>query len=175
MSGEEDGVRMTTLVEWIERWRGMMLRVAIGYVGDPEVAEDIVQEALAAALRMARRKPDVEEWVRNPRPWLIGITRNMARSHCRTQARRDGIRQRNEVAIRESLYPPASDGGGIARLRHRIEPIAERVLTARQRQVVREMLDGKDDNEIARAGGMTPGTVRWHRHKAIQRIQSELS
>ena len=165
---------MTTFVEWIERWRGVMLRVAIGYVDDPHAAEDIVQQASVAALEMAGRKPNVEGWVRDPRRWLTGITRNVARSHCRTQVRREVIRQRNEVDIRGELYPHTDDGGDTAWLCQRTVDTAERVLTDKQRRVVRGMLDGKTDDEIARAEGMARGTVRWHRHKAIQVIREHI-
>lgn len=165
---------MTTLVRWIEQWREVMLRVAIGYVDDPDTAEEIVQQASVAALEMARRKLNAEEWVRNPRGWLTGITRNVARSYCRTRVRREAIRRRNEVDIRAELYPHSENGPDYTLLRQRTVDIAERFLTDKQRRVVRAMLDGMADDEIARAEGMARRTVRWHRYKAIQGIREHI-
>jgi RNA polymerase sigma-70 factor (ECF subfamily) len=67
--------------------RANLLRWCISLVGDSDVAEDLVQETLAAAWRSQRRPSRAEEYP----AWLAGIARNVSRSWKRWQ-RRESLR-----------------------------------------------------------------------------------
>jgi RNA polymerase sigma-70 factor (ECF subfamily) len=66
--------------------RGHLVRWCARLVGNPDIAEDLVQDALSAAWRSQRRPARAEEYP----AWLAGIVRNMSRSWRRRQWREDG-------------------------------------------------------------------------------------
>lgn len=60
-------------------------RTAVAMGVDPDGAHDVVQEVFMTAYR---RRSDFDG-ERSPRPWLLGITRNVARHHHRSTSRRN--------------------------------------------------------------------------------------
>ena len=69
--------------ELVERWSGMMLRVALSHVDDHAVAEDVVQDAWLTVLR------SLDRFERRSalRTWVVGIVVNLARSRARAERR----------------------------------------------------------------------------------------
>jgi RNA polymerase sigma-70 factor, ECF subfamily len=67
----------------IQRYHGPMLRLAMTYVGDRGVAEDVVQEAWLTCLRSLDRF----EGRSSLKTWLFGILVNVARSRRRKESR----------------------------------------------------------------------------------------
>jgi RNA polymerase sigma-70 factor (ECF subfamily) len=67
----------------IQRYHGPMFRLAITYVGDRGVAEDVVQEAWLTCLRSLDRF----EGRSSLKTWLFGILVNVARSRRRKESR----------------------------------------------------------------------------------------
>jgi RNA polymerase sigma-70 factor (ECF subfamily) len=67
----------------IQRYHGPMLRLAMTYVGDRSVAEDVVQEAWLTCLRSLDRF----EGRSSLKTWLFGILVNVARSRRRKESR----------------------------------------------------------------------------------------
>jgi RNA polymerase sigma-70 factor (ECF subfamily) len=78
--------------ELVERWSGMMLRVALSHVENRSVAEDVVQDAWLTILRSLERF----ERRSSLRTWVLGIVINLARSRARAERR---------------LTPPSDTGG----------------------------------------------------------------
>ena len=149
-----------------------MLAVALrGLDDDGDAAEDIVQKAAVRVLVMARRKPTMVEEVRNPRAWLVRVTKNMVHDARRTKNRRARILFENEDHVRENLFPAVDAGEGVDPRRDEILQVAERILTPRQLAVVHLLFDGMGDPEIALEMGLTPVAVRRHRGEAIRRLQ----
>jgi len=66
-------------------------RTAVRALGRREGAEDVVQEALLAAVRQLRASPPPEDL----RTWFLRVVGNVAKNHLRTEARR----QRREAAV----------------------------------------------------------------------------
>jgi RNA polymerase sigma-70 factor (ECF subfamily) len=77
-AGDEDAFRAL-----IQRHHGSMLRLAMTYVGDPGVAEDVVQESWLTCLRGL----DKFEGRSTLKTWIFGIVLNVARSRRRKEAR----------------------------------------------------------------------------------------
>src|ERR1700730_14995763 len=67
----------------IERYHGPMIRLAMAYVRDRGVAEDVVQETWLTCLRSLDRF----EGRSSLKTWIFGIAMNVARSHRRKEAR----------------------------------------------------------------------------------------
>jgi len=67
----------------IQRYHGPMLRLALTYVGDRSVAEDIVQEAWLTYLRSLDRF----EGRSALKTWIFGIVINLARARRRKESR----------------------------------------------------------------------------------------
>lgn len=69
--------------ELVERWSGVMLRVALAHVESRAVAEEVVQEAWLTVLR------DLGRFQRRSslRTWVLGIVVNLARSRARAERR----------------------------------------------------------------------------------------
>lgn len=69
-------------IEELSRHQAFLHRLAYDLVGDSATAEDVVQETWIA---FSRRSPgDISE----PRSWLAGVVRNLARRHFRSSKRR---------------------------------------------------------------------------------------
>jgi RNA polymerase sigma-70 factor (ECF subfamily) len=69
--------------ELVERWSGMMLRVALSHLEDRAIAEDVVQDAWLTVLRSIDRF----ERRLTLRTWVLGIVVNLARSRARAERR----------------------------------------------------------------------------------------
>jgi RNA polymerase sigma-70 factor (ECF subfamily) len=67
----------------IQRHHGPMLRLAMTYIEDPGLAEDVVQEAWLTCLR----RLDRFEGRSSLKTWIFGIVLNVARSRRRKEAR----------------------------------------------------------------------------------------
>ena len=156
---------------WMKRWRTVVVSVAMECVGDPDAAEDIVQEALAKVLSIARSSPNMVGRVRNSRAWLLRVTRNLAYDAVRTEARQNRIRLENKDDIRRVLFQALDDGRELSWKARRVLDIGQRILTPRQLAVVRLTLQGMECAEIASELGLASGTVRWHRREAIRRLR----
>jgi len=77
-----------------------VLAALIGVLGDPDLAEDALQDAVAVA---------VERWPRdgtpaNPAGWLVTVARNRAIDRIRRE------RRRTELLARLEELPAAEDG-----------------------------------------------------------------
>ena len=67
----------------VERWSGIMLRVALAHVDGRAVAEEVVQEAWLTVIR------NIDRFERRSalRTWVLGIVVNLARSRARAERR----------------------------------------------------------------------------------------
>ena len=98
LAGDEE-----TFTELVERWGGVMLRLALVYVASRAVAEEVVQEAWLVVLR------DLSRFERRSalRTWVLGIVVNLARARARAE--------RRSVPTELEVDEPAVDGGRFQR------------------------------------------------------------
>ena len=151
-----------------------MVSVAKERVGDPDAAEDIVQEVMVKVLSIARSSPKMVGRVRNSRAWLLRVTRNFAYDAVRTEARQNRIRLENKDDIRRVLSQELDEGRELSWKARRVLDIGQRILTPRQLAVIRLTLQGMERAEIASELALAPGTVRWHRREAIRSLRKRV-
>ena len=164
------------VAEWTKRYRDALVLVAMDRVVDRDRAEDIVQEVLGKVLTSSLANPRKLEEVRNPYGWLSGIMRNALRSYWRTEGRRARILRENELEIRKTLASDAAQPAwDVDWLSQRTLEAADGLLSPKQLVIVRGMLAGKDDAEIAREEGIARPTVRWHRREAIRASRARMA
>jgi RNA polymerase sigma-70 factor (ECF subfamily) len=154
-----------------------LLRWCIHLVGDADVAEDLVQEALTAAWRSQRRPPRTEEYA----AWLAGIARNVCWSWKRRR-RRESLRVVPLVdgeALPDANHTSAESGFNleIDLEREELALLLDRALAQlpadTREALIRKYIDESPLAEIAARLGLTTGATaaRLHRGKlALRRI-----
>ncbi|MGE3233909.1 MAG: RNA polymerase sigma factor [Thermoleophilia bacterium] len=144
--------------------RDDLVRFAVRLLGaERAAAEDVVQEAyLRLHERAAQGTP-----VREPRPWLFRVTRNLAIDHRRQTRRHDDVRTALELAA------PATPGPlqivqGREEMRATLEGVG--ALPPRERHAVILSQAGLEPAAIARRTASTPNAV----HQALFRARRRL-
>jgi RNA polymerase sigma-70 factor (ECF subfamily) len=95
----------------VERWIGMMLRLALSHVDNRAVAEEVVQDAWLIVLRSLDRYERRSTF----RTWALGIVVNLARSRARAERRESPSRlSRRRPWIRPGFCRLLITGGLIA-------------------------------------------------------------
>ncbi len=147
-------------------YRPALLRFCLGYLGDPALAEDAVQEVFMKVLK-TNSVPDAF------RVWLFTIARN----HCLNCRRRD---QRH----REELLPSGSKlevsaAGFLTQLvdREQSEQVVEafELLQGDEQEMLRLRYgEGLGRDEIAAIVGQTPGWVRERLFRGMESLRRRL-
>ena len=153
----------------VERWSPAMFRVARSFVGSPQSAEDVVQEAWLGMLRGLA----TFEGRSSLRAWTFTILVNQARTR--------GVREARTVLQPELEYgagEPAKTPEGVM-LGKEILLLVDRALSAlppRQRQVV-TMRDvcGMTAEEVCAALGISPTNQRVLLHRARAALRPALA
>jgi RNA polymerase sigma factor (sigma-70 family) len=174
---EKHLVESAPLAHAMRAQRANLLRWCIYLVGDPDIAEDLVQETLAAAWRSKRQPAHVEEYP----AWLAGIARNVCWSWKRRQ-RRESLRL---VPLVDGEAPPDANSI-LAESRHNLEIDLEREELAllldralaqlpgdTREALIRKYIDESPLAEVAARLGLTAGATaaRLHRGKlALRRL-----
>ena len=134
----------------------------------------MVQKALMKAMRVAERDGDALKGVRERQRWLAAVARNMARDTIRRQQRRNRIQRDNVEEIRETVGDVMDSGWAVDRLSEQVLDAARNTLPPRQVTIVRSILRGMTDKQIAEEFSVSMSTVRWHRHRAIRSLRRTL-
>ena len=153
----------------VQRYMRGAFAVAFRLLGHRQDAEDVVQEAMLAALANIRSF----DTSRRFGPWLyrIVVTRGLNFRKSRARRQTESL-DRDQFASRET--GPAGEAERTA-LREAVQAALAR-LPERQRLVVQLFeLDGFSGAEIAAMLGIPPGTVRWHLHEARRTLRGMLA
>lgn len=147
---------------------GAAYAVALGVTGDPDDAQDVVQDAFANVLgRLAE--------CRNPATfsgWLIQIVRNTARNRVRYRRVRAAA-PLDEARAARTGDDPSRDAEREELRRRLIDALPE--LSPVQREVLLlHDLEGWKHREIAEAMEIPDGTVRYHLFQARRRMRQVL-
>jgi RNA polymerase sigma-70 factor (ECF subfamily) len=151
----------------VRRYLRPSLAVAWEFAPTRDDAEDLVQDAFHRALRAL---PSFDE-SRPFRPWFFTILRNVGRNAAERHARWSAI------PVPDELPANATDPEEMAHraeLREEVERGLD-VLPPMQRACLRLCdIEGFDGNEVAEMLGVSPATVRAHRHRARATLREEL-
>ena len=143
-------------------------RIARQLLGDDDLADDLAQETLAAAIE---RPPSFANDTRRLRAWLAGVARHLASRHLRERRQRLSL----EVA---AAHPEAdcAEADSVARLRlHRRLTKAVMDLDEPYRStIVQRYLDDLPAHEIARRAGLPAATVRKRLSRALEMLRGRL-
>jgi RNA polymerase sigma factor (sigma-70 family) len=130
------------------------------YLGDVEVARELAQDAL---VRVVERAPEVTAMER-PDAWAFRVAFNLARSRLRRLGAERRAHARSGPAPAEA--DPVDVAAAVAVRR------ALALLPPRQRQaVVLRYYADLSLEEVARAMGCRPGTVKAHLHQAVAALR----
>lgn len=147
---------------------------AFRLTADWSVAEDVMSAAFLEAWRL-RGKVDVEGG--SLRPWLLGITTNVARNHCRSNRRyRAAAAAATAAASPATTEVPdhAEEVAGQLDDRRRIDATLTALgsLKRPEREVLTLCLwEGMEYGDAARALGIPVGTVRSRLSRARKRLR----
>ena len=147
-------------------------RHATYLVGDPTIAEDLVQEVFARAVVSIARYDERSSFI----GWLRGIASNVARMHWRSQSRRRSAYDRfeqSQVEIRSPADTP--DEAHVQAKRAEALLAALDTLPANLREAfVLLDLQQRDADEVAAELGLSVGNLRVRASRARQRVREEL-
>ncbi len=159
--------------QWLAEYRDAMLEVASRFEGKAIRAEDIVQEAASVAVSLSDKAVNVA----SPRKWLASVTRNVGLRVWRKRKRRaehdETLLTDRPDWLGEDAMTSWLQAALLGELRNRLVE-AIRCLPAAQGRVVLGMLDGLEDDEIAKMEGIKQTTVRVRRHRAVLRLREML-
>ncbi len=133
---------------------GLALRIA----GDPDAAQDVVQEAL---LRIWRAAEQYDETRGAPRPWLLRLVRNVAIDHVRARGSRGRAETRSAAAPAEDEGPERPEDLVIrAERADRLRAALETLPPEQRRAIEIAYFEGLSHSEIAVREGTPLGTVK---------------
>ena len=146
------------LEELADKHGNTLFRAALAILGDPQEAEDAVQDAF---LRYLEKRPELRDG-EHEKAWLLKVTANRCKSVLRT-------RRRHPAVELLDVYPaPDTDS------RELVEAIL--ALPANQRAAVHlHYYEGYTSEEIGRILGQRPGTVRSHLSRARDALRRYLT
>lgn len=149
---------------WMKDHWAVMTAVAMRYAADTDEAEDIAQEAFWAAWCRRDRLQDPVK----ARSWLLAFVRNKGLHAIRARQRRGDpvhLEYMNEVSLQRWLASLSSQG------RRSMVLAALGALPDTQAKLLRLILEGKTDTEVAGELGMKKSTLWVYKHRAIKKLR----
>ena len=139
--------------------------LARGMLRDHQEAEDVVQDAFAAALD---KEPADRHGVR---AWLAGVVRNLARGSLRARRRRV---RRERVAARPQTTTPTDEVAERVEVQRRLAEAVSQLPEPGRTIVMRRFYEGQSAAAIAKRMNVTPKTVRVHLRNSLALLRGAL-
>ncbi len=162
-----------SLDAFVRRYQQSLVRFAAKLLGDPEAAQDVVQETFLRVARHPRRLLKVDSC----HNWLLRVVRNVGVDHIRRVTRQ---RRHTEAAAeqvteshRQRQVEPSAEVERAeieARLQDEID-----VLKPRQKELFHlKVTEGKSYREIAEITGLSVTNVGYHLHQIMRQLSTRL-
>ncbi|MGQ0714166.1 MAG: sigma-70 family RNA polymerase sigma factor [Gemmatimonadaceae bacterium] len=177
MAAETDIIRRMAagderaLGELYDRWSASVYALVLRLLGDPEDAEDVVEEVFWQAWRQAGRYQSERGQVS---AWLMTIARSRGLDRLRSRRRRpETLLAEVTEDLPMSAPDPLATAAGSERRARVLSALSE--LPSEQRQAV-EMayFDGLSQTEIAERTAQPLGTVKTRVRLAMQKLRERL-
>ena len=165
-------------IEALDRiYRGRLLRFVAYSVGDQDLAETIVQDALLKAYRnRASFRGECAVYT-----WLAHIATNLMRDHQRTRKFQFWRRVRQTAPDLNEMSQLLPSGASspeqqmMARERAQAVSAALEDLSPKQRTIfMLRFIEEMDLSEICETTGMQISTVKTHLHRAVKSVRAKL-
>ena len=160
------------VARWLVVHHAAMLRSASSFADSVHAPEDIVARARFVALERHMEAGDVD----SPRGWVLAITKSVGLQVVRKRDRRSELRG---AALPDDADRLGSGDEDVFQQwpdenRDQVLEIAQDLPDAIRELVDDVLIDGLDDDEIAKRHGITRSAVRQRRRRAIEAIQRRL-
>lgn len=144
-------------------------RHLVGMLGDPDEADDVLQEVWVTA----HRSPPAETDGEGVRPWLYRVATNAALDRLAKRRRRACLLagRRSEL---EPSRPPAPDAAIEAELRERVRASVARLPRKQREAVWLRWLEGREYDEVAEELESSPEAARANVYQGLRKLRSEL-
>jgi RNA polymerase sigma-70 factor (ECF subfamily) len=149
-----------------ERYERRLYGFILGYLGDPQEAEDVLSEAFLA---LVRRRPEPRSSFRG---WLFQTARNGCLNRLRSRVR--AARALSRVADSPLAPPPSADEALVERDVGRALSTAVARLPLTLSEVYRLRVSGMSYEEMAQVLEVPLGTVKSRLHEMVNRLKEEM-
>ena len=164
--GDSLGVFMT-------RYQESLTRFAARFLGDPEAAQDVVQETFLQVARHPRRLLDVESC----HNWLLRVVRNLGVSHIRRAVRfrrHNGVFARRLEAEGTTRVGPELAAVDAADLRERVQAEIGRLPHKQREVLLLKVQEERTYREIAEITGLSVTNVGYILHHAMKDLSRRM-
>jgi RNA polymerase sigma factor (sigma-70 family) len=164
-----------TLARMLDEQPARLARRLRGVVGDPHVAEELAQEAVArAGANLCRLRGGSEEALLCA--WLDRIARNVALNHLRDSSRRPAS-QPLDTTRAAQLADTAGDAAAsllLADTRQRLRDALDELPAELADVVIARLVHERSTADTARRLGISEALVKWRLHRARARLRERL-
>lgn len=161
------------LGQFLGRYQDSVLRFVTHLLGDPHIAQDIVQETFLQAARYPGRLLEVDSC----HNWLLRVARNLGMDHLRrvTRYRRHTV----ELAARESRpraadLPAHESAVEAEELREQLHAAIDRLAPRQRELILLRIQEEKSYLEIAEITGLSATHVGFILHQAMKALTRTL-
>lgn len=156
----------------VERFQGPLMTVCTAMLRDRQAAEELAQDTLVHAYQ----RLDLFDERQPMKPWLVKIAYRLAQQRWRARGREAARREAAGARLAHGAGSPGPEENLIAGERAEMLWRAVSELPMAQRTaVVLYYREGLPVADVARAMGVSPGTVKTHLLRARSRIHDELA
>ncbi|BDD09447.1 DNA-directed RNA polymerase sigma-70 factor [Fulvitalea axinellae] len=162
--------QLSALDIFFKRYREDLLRYAFHLVGEPSIAEDIVQDVFVS-LWENREKVMISE---NLKPYLVKVVFNDVMDLRRHEKVKEKYRKHSLHVYDEKACDRAESQAEYNELNERLTVVLDS-LPAQQKSVYTKIrLEGKKYKDVAEEMGISIKTVEGHFTKAQKKVRTEL-
>jgi RNA polymerase sigma-70 factor (ECF subfamily) len=163
----------TALASLYDRYATLLHTMALRIVGNPDDAEEVVEEAFWQAWRQAGRYHPERGGIST---WLVMIVRSRALDRVRAQRRfRDHAPLADAESLHDASLPSALDAALDNDRRLRVGRVLSTLPAEQRRTVEMAYYQGLSQSEIAAATGEPLGTVKTRARLALQKLRGALA